>query len=448
MTFAVPRSLLGQFVLLHVVVAVAAAITLLWSATTMLHRTADQFQRDLLQRQVRIVSKSLARGVRTIPPVVLSDGMAVALIDTRRRVETTSGPSRTALLARAPLGRGPHFFRHGSIEGYSVPAPSGWIVVSQDDTDPEVVSDDIVRTFLERFALVTLPIAALVPLVGTLLARRLTLRLRAVSAIAATIGPRTLETRLPLGQLPVEVEPLAEATNAALARLSDALAVQSAFAADVSHELRTPLAVIRLRADALDEHGPRAEMLAAVDRAARVITQLLALAELDQPLAFDAVPVDLAALAEDVVSDRAPGIYANGRTIALDVAAGAVVACGLGEAIRLALQNLIDNAAKYTRPGSAIIVRVGPGAQLTVSDNGEAIPEDHLARLKHRLWRGATGSAEGFGIGLSIVDRIARAHDGALTIRRGPDGVGLVFAMRLGSNEGVGLPDLHRVAGR
>jgi two-component system OmpR family sensor kinase len=438
MRLALPRSLLGQFALLHVAVAVAAGIALLWSATTMLHRTADQFQRDLLQRQVRIVAQALAQGARTIPPVVLTDGMAVALVDARRHVETTSGPARPALIAGAPLGHRPHFFRQGSIEGYSVPAASGWIVVSQDDTDPEVVSDDIVRTFLKRFALVTLPIAALVPLVGTVLTRRLTVRLRAVSAIAATIGPRTSGTRLPLGQLPVEVEPLARATNAALDRLSDALAVQSAFAADVSHELRTPLAVIRLRADAIAADGPRTEMLAAVDRAARVISQLLALAELEQPLAFAAAPVDLIALAESVVADRAPGIYAGGRTIALELAGGHALVTGFGEAIRLALQNLIDNAAKYTATGTAITVRVGPGARISVGDDGAAIAEDQLARLKDRLWRGASGTTEGFGIGLSIVDRIARAHAGTLTIRRGSDGRGLDFRIDMSGMTDIG----------
>jgi signal transduction histidine kinase len=429
-TLALPRSLLGQFVLLYVSVAAAAAITLLWSATTLLHRTADQFQRDLLEHQVRIVSRSLAGGARVIPPIVLTDGMAVALFDPRGRIETTTGPSRPAILAGAPLGGQPQFFRQGSVEGYSFPARAGWIVVSQDDTDPEVVTDDIVRTFLARFALVTLPMAALVPLIGLVLARRLTFRLRAVSDIAATIGPLTLDTRLPLGRLPIEVEPLAKSTNAALDRLADALAVQSAFAADVAHELRTPLAVIRLRADALAEPGPRAEMLAAVDRAARVITQLLALAELERPLAFDAAPIDLGALAQEVVGDRAPAIFAGGRTIAL-FASDTPPVRGFGEAIRLALENLIDNAAKYTAIGSTITVQVGPGPRFSVADDGAEIPDADLGRLTDRLWRGKSGSAEGSGIGLSIVDRIARAHDGALQIRRMPGGSGLIFEITL-----------------
>jgi two-component system OmpR family sensor kinase len=236
---------------------------------------------------------------------------------------------------------------------------------------------------------------------------------------------------VPVGLLPLEAEPLATATNAALDRLANALHVQAAFAADVSHELRTPLAVIRLRADAVESAALRGEMIAAVDRAARVITQLLALAELEGPLAVDAAPIPLAALAEDVVADRAPAIFAGGRSIALEHDGGRATIAGYREAIVLALQNLIDNAAKYTGRGTAIVVRVGPGARLSVIDDGAGVPDRHLHRLKDRLWRGDTDHAEGSGIGLSIVDRIARAHGGTLTIDHGPGGRGLAVHITL-----------------
>ncbi|WP_447411834.1 hypothetical protein, partial [Clostridium perfringens] len=81
------------------------------------------------------------------------------------------------------------------------------IVVSQDSDAPQVVTDDIVRAFLTRFALLLLPFAALLPLIGALLTRRLTRRMRTVSAIAAGIGPRAIDQRLPRGTLPLEVEP-------------------------------------------------------------------------------------------------------------------------------------------------------------------------------------------------------------------------------------------------
>ncbi|WEK00934.1 MAG: ATP-binding protein [Candidatus Sphingomonas phytovorans] len=431
MRLAIPRSLLGQFVALHVAVALAAAITLLWSASALLHQTADHFQRNLLRRQAVLSAASAGPDTRNAQPVVLTNGMAVSTIGADRRVERSYGPPRPEILAVAPLDRTAHFFRSGVVEGYSVPVGSGWIVVSQDDADPAVVTDDIVRSFLPRFALICLPIAALVPLIGALIARRMTLRMRAVSAIAATIGPRSLNTRLPSGLLPVEAEPLAEATNAALDRLAAAIHVQAAFAADVAHELRTPLAVVRLRADAVANPELRTAMMSAVDRAARVIAQLLALAEIERPVEDGGTSVDLHALAEGVVSDRAPGIIASGRSIALERADTPARVRGYSEALTLALENLIDNAARHTPPGTAIVVSSGPGALIAVGDNGDPIPEAHFVRLKDRLWRGAGANIEGSGIGLSIVERVAHAHHGALTVHRGSGQRGLVFLMAL-----------------
>jgi signal transduction histidine kinase len=430
------RSLLGQFVALHLIVALATAMALFWSASALLHQTADHFQRNLLRRQAALSIIAAGASTTAAQPIVLSNGMAVSTIGPDRHVRRSEGPPRPEILAAAPLDRTSHFFRRGGVEGYSVPAGDGWIVVSQDDADPAVVTDDIVRTFLPRFALIGLPIAALAPFIGVLLARRLTLRMRAVSAIAGTIGPRSLDTRLPLGHLPLEAEPLAEATNAALDRLAAAIHVQTAFAADVAHELRTPLAVIRLRADAVAEPDTRAAIMAAVDRAARVISQLLSLAELERPLEDGGTPLDLHALAEHVVADRAPAVLASGRSIALKREGETAWVRGYPDALMLALENLVDNAARHTSPGTAIIVKSGPGGQIMVSDDGDPILDTHFARLTNRLWQGSSTSSEGTGIegsgiGLSIVERVARAHGGSLAVSRGQRRRGLAFLITL-----------------
>mgnify|MGYP000100110524 CR=1 FL=1 len=423
-----PRSLLGQFIALHVGIALVAAITLLWSASALLHQTADHFQRNLLRRQAAL---SASFGQAGAPqPVVLSNGMAVSVIGRNRRVLNSYGPPRPQILAAAPLDETSHFFRKGAIQAFCLPATVGWIVVSQDDADPEVVTDDVVRNFLSRFALISLPIALLVPVIGALLARRLTHRMRMVSLAAAQIGPQSLDARLPRGLLPLEAEPLAEAANAALDRLAAAIRVQTAFAADVAHELRTPLAAIRLRADAIADAEARSALMAAVDRAGRVIAQLLALAELERPLESSGTTVDLHRMAEQVVADRAPAILASGRSIALDRDSGLAQVYGYSEALTLALENLLDNATRHTPPGTAIHVRSG-SSHIIVSDDGPPLPQDDLARLTERLWRGAGSPVEGSGIGLSIVDRVAHAHGGRLNVRRGDAGRGLVFEIKV-----------------
>ena len=255
------------------------------------------------------------------------------------------------------------------------------------------------------------------------------------SATAAAIGPRALDTRLPRGTLPSEVEPLAAATNEALDRLEDGFRTQAPFAADIAHELRTPLAVIRLRADAVDDAAVKDPLLASVDRAARVVAQLLALADLERPVEYAGEPLDFAALAEAVVVSRAPGILAVGRTIALEDLSADTGSIGYPGAILLALENLVDNAVRHTAPGTAIVVRVNPGARIGVIDDGVGVAPEHLARLKHRFWRGDGSRSEGSGIGLSIVDRVARAHLGLLDIAPGPGDKGLYFEMTFGSTQ-------------
>ncbi len=437
MTTIAPRSLLGQFVLLHAVTALIAAIALTLGASALLHGTADHYQQDLLRRQAIIVATSLAPGaVRSRGHAVLADGMAVAVIGRDRAVGDAEGPDRPAMIAAAPLDRTPRYFRRGGVGGLSLPVSGGWIVVSQDDASPEVVTDDIVRAFLKRFALLSLPIAALVPLIGAILTGRLTRRMQAVSAIAAGIGPSNLDVRIPIGTLPSEVEPLAVATNEALDRLAGGFRTQAAFAADIAHELRTPLAVTRLRADAVADPDARAALLAAVDRAARVITQLLALADLERPLDDTGTMIDLRALAEDVIADRAPVILASGRSIALEESGPLVAILGHAAPIALALENLLDNATRHTPRGTAIVVRAGPGARLSVIDDGDGVPPDQLPRLKDRFWRADGSHAEGSGIGLSIVQRIAAAHRGALDIAPGPGQRGLAFTLRFGPDDG------------
>lgn len=429
---SLPRSLLGQFVALHVVTALVASVALSFGVAMLLHSTADHYQRRLLRQQAATVASALpaSAALRSDAP---TDGMAIAVVDRNRFVLTARGPARPHIIAAAPMDRSAHFFRRGVIEAYSLPARGGrWIVASQDSAAPEVVTDDIVSAFLKRFALLVLPIAALVPLIGALLTRRLTRRMKAVSATAAAIGPHSLDTRLPRGTLPTEVEPLAVATNEALDRLEEGFRTQAAFAADIAHELRTPLAVIRLRADAVDDAAVKAALLASVDRAARVVTQLLALADLERPVEEDGEPLHLGALAATVVAGRAPPIIAGGRTIALDDRSSGIGSTGYPAAIILALENLVDNAVRHTPPGTAIVVQVGPGPCIGVTDNGDGVAPDQLTRLKDRFWRADGSRSEGSGIGLSIVDRVARAHHGVLDVATGPGGRGLRFTMTLG----------------
>ena len=428
-----PRSLFGQVALLYVATAIAAAILLPFGTAALLQQIAGQYQRVMLERQADALAMLLPgdrphRAVRTVD--VLAGGLTLAVVDRERHVLAERGPPRLELVARVPLDTRVRFVRRGALAAVSWPAGGRWAVVSQDAAAPEVVTDDIVRTFLSRFVWLLLPVTLIVPLVGAWMARRLTRRMSAASAIAAGIGPRTLDRRLPEGTLPAEVEPLARATNAALDRLEQSFVAQAAFAADVAHELRTPLSVVRLRADGVADRAVRAGLLAEVDRAAHVIAQLLALADLERPPEDAGAPVDLLALAEQVVADRAPIVIDAGYGIALEDH-GAMPVRGYAHAIQLAIDNLIQNVLRHTPAGTRIVVAVGPGAAVSVTDDGPPIDPATLAQMTRRFWRGAGTRSGGSGLGLSIVARVAAAHDGALHLSAGPGGRGLCARLTL-----------------
>ena len=90
------------------------------------------------------------------------------------------------------------------------------------------------------------------------------------------------------------------------------------------------------------------------------------------------------------------------------------------EAIALALTNLVENAVFHA--GGQITVTVGPGASLSVRDRGPGLPEGDTQQLFEAFWRGPGVSVTGSGLGLSIVERVLRAHGGAVTARNHPEG--------------------------
>lgn len=430
-----PRSLFGQLALLHIAIALAAAGTLPVAVGALLHRVARHYQHEVLHQQAQRVADRLSadRGDarRALASVdLLAGGLSLAIVDARRQVIAARG---ARMLAAVPLARQPVLVRRGRVAVLSRPVGGRWIVVAQDSTAPEVVTDDIVTTFLKRFVLLLLPFVMLGPLAAAWLTRGIRARMRRAAQTAAAIGPRALDRRLPQGTLPAEIEPLAVATNEALDRLAAAFAAQAAFAADVAHELRTPLATIRLRADAVPDAAARAALLQQVDRAARVIAQLLSLADLERPVQDDGGVADLGALAEEVVAERAPAVLASGRTIALQID-GAAIVPGQPAAITLALENLIDNAVRHTPAGARITVAAGPGARLCVCDDGAPIPPERLVKMRERFWKGEARSG-GSGLGLSIVARIAAAHGGVLTLAPGEDGRGLGACVVLGERK-------------
>lgn len=198
---------------------------------------------------------------------------------------------------------------------------------------------------------------------------------------------------------------------------------QERFVHDASHELRTPMTIARGHLELAHAHGIRAtEIDVALDELGRIdgiLKRLLLLATVDQPDFVSVTCVELEPLLEDVFmrwAELAPRAWRLG-----ELAPGTVRADA--QRLRAALDALLENAVKYSAPGARIELRArrtGPGrVAIEVQDEGCGVPEAALTRIFDRFARAdaaRTRSAGGVGLGLAIVDAIAKAHGGTCTV--------------------------------
>ncbi len=240
--------------------------------------------------------------------------------------------------------------------------------------------------------------------------------------------------------VPGEVRPLVDSINELLSRLDAALTLQERFVADAAHQLKTPIAGLRAQLDvALRERDPQ-RMREAVEasypgleRLSRLASQLLSLAR-NEPEAAGKVrlePLDLNALGLEVATQWVPEALKRGIDLGFEANAAPVPVRGDAARLRELLDNLLDNAVRYTRDGGRITVRVlaAPAPALEVSDDGPSIPHEERERVFERFHRLLGTSRDGSGLGLAIAREIARLHGAEIALRDDADGVGNTFGV-------------------
>lgn len=438
-----PRSLIAQILLAELgtiaIVALALAALMIWQLNQQVYR----YQVASLTEQAQEISNSVVvkgrrLSVRLKPDLALTyasvyDGRAYMITDAAGSVQVRSAFAHVVPWREPPPEPQRQMFRAGAIVGVAQPITLGrsafWVIVTQDKSGRGAIIDDVARAFLTRYAPVLLLILLLLPLINSLAVRALVRAVRRVSAQAGTIGPKTLDLRLSAAELPLEIAPLARATNAALERLEESFRQQSEFVANVAHELRTPLTALKFQLDAVDDDVTRHRLDASVDRLSHVIAQLQALASLETAvLAFS--PFDIVAMAREVVSQLAPQILANGRMIEFEAAIATLTVQANRTLIALALTNLVNNAGKHTPVGTEITVRVDGRGVIEVSDDGPGVAATNPQNSRQRYWRADTHRSDTAGLGLSIVTRILDVHEGELVVES-RTGRGARFALVL-----------------
>jgi two-component system sensor histidine kinase KdpD len=231
------------------------------------------------------------------------------------------------------------------------------------------------------------------------------------------------------------------ATDAEILRRADEL--KSALLGAVSHDLRTPLASIVASAGSLRQTdvqwtaAERESFLSDIEnearRLSRIVSNLLDLSRMESgTLHPDRSWYDLAALIDDVVGRLRP--LTQGHRVEVRVPEDLPPVSLDYVEIDQVLSNLLENATRHTRPGTAIVVSAaidGPEVIVEVSDDGPGVPKDALDRVFEPFFRGSSGgSPRGTGLGLAVARGLVEAHGGRISVRNRPEG-GAVFRFTL-----------------
>ena len=441
------KSIISRIVILHVAAVAITSVFLSLALSWLLNYATVNIHNDAMHEQAISVGKYLTPGADGLQLHLPQDLLGLysqaygrysyAVTDDRGRVLFSSLKDSAALFAIDPRSKNVEFLQERSgdatVSGASVRMVIGdfnvWVQAGEDLANRDVLTDDIVAAFYKNVGWITLPILLVLLLADIAIFRRALLPLRQASEIAREIGPTRTDIRLPTAEIPREVRPLVSAINLALDRLEEGFRIQRDFTADAAHELRTPLTILRTRLDLLEDKQIGQALRQDVEGMARIISQLLDIAELDSFVVDPLEKADLRFVTSEVAQFVAPLALAQRKTIALLGATEPVWIKANPEMLGRAIRNLSENAINHTAPGTTVEFHVDQLGALSVLDQGPGISEEERSLIFRRFWRRDRRKAGSSGLGLSIVQRIAELYSATIVVEnRKP--VGASFSIR------------------
>ena len=316
-------------------------------------------------------------------------------------------------------------------------------------SQPDPVVVQVAETLHKRTALtremladVILPQLVFIVMAGLLVSVGVTRGLAPLRTLQAAVAARSHLDLSPIEarDIPAEVDPLLQSVNDLMARLDEVLTFQNRFIADAAHQLRTPVAGLKAHIEvALREPDPEqarrslAHLYTAVERMSRLVAQLLSLArnEPNTVRRLNLAAIDLGRLALDTTMEWVPEAYKKNIDLGFEGAAGPATIRGDAARLRELINNLLDNAIRYSRDGGKVTVRVtaDPDPRVAVSDDGPTIPPAERERIFERFHRLLGHHTDGSGLGLAIVREIATLHQATISLTEDADGVGNTFTV-------------------
>ena len=435
------KSIFSRIIFLHVIALVITAIFMpvvlyyffKWAAND-LHDQAMRDQADLVAHY--LVLRGDGSWTLDLPPAlqdIYSQAVgryAYAVLDDTGQVLFSSLKDRSPIFSADPRSSNVAYLEtrrgNAAVSGVSLSKEADgrrvWVHVGEDLTHRDVIIDDIVADFFKRVGWITLPMLLFLLAIDIVIFRRALRPLLNASEMAKKINPNRTDVRLPPEEIPKEILPLVQAVNQALDRLEAGFRVQREFTADAAHELRTPLTILRSRVDILADRGISKALHQDIEGMARIVSQLLDIAELETFSIDPAEKADLRAICAEVAEFAAPLALAKGKNIALSGSDASVWVNGNPEMLSRAIRNLVENAINYSPPGTTVEIVVESNGMVRVLDEGPGIKEDERELIFQRFWRRDRRRTGNAGLGLSIVQRIADTHAATISVENRPTG--------------------------
>lgn len=297
---------------------------------------------------------------------------------------------------------------------------------------------------------VLLPQFAIIPLAVILVYLGLTRGIAPLSRLQSRIRRRRPGdlSPIPLRGVPEEIRPVIAALNEMMERLEENLQAQERFIADAAHQLKTPLTGLKMQAElALGESDPAALRVSvgliaeAAERAAHLTSQLLLLAraEASHEKIHAVEPLDVEQLARRTAEEWVGRAMAAGIDLGFEGTGWPLHIDGVPLLLRELLNNLLDNAIKYTPAGGRVTLRTlaTDHAVVEVEDSGGGIPSAERERVFERFYRVLGTAADGSGLGLPIVKEIAELHRASVELLSGEGGAGTLVRLQFPRREVV-----------
>jgi two-component system OmpR family sensor kinase len=431
------RRRLLWFLLAAITIAAAAQASIAYRSAL---RDADEIF-DYNMRQMALTLRSgvpMANDGHGVAGPLDEENELMLQVWTSDGVQVFRSVTRAQLPQHAVLGFSDVKANNTVYRVFSEQTPTMIVQVAQDRA--------IRRNMASNLALRTVgPIVLMVPVLMLVVWWVVSGSLAPVSRVRGQVASRQADDLSPVSEqgLPEEVLPLVQELNALFGRVRTAFEAQQSFVANAAHELRTPLAALKLQAASLERaDSPEARALAVtrlsagIERASRMVEQLLVLARQEAAAAHASAPAVQQLALDELLRRTLAEMAATAQARQIDLGvhqADPARIDGQPEALMILLRNLIDNAIKYTPAGGRVdasVTQESDAVVLCVEDSGPGIPAEEREKVFSRFYRIPGSEASGSGLGLAIIKSICERHRATLQLETSARLGGLSICVR------------------